>query len=422
MKGDQQNDYLVVGVTGPVGSGASTVSRSFESLGFERHSLSNAIKKELRSQKDIECQAEINESTVPNFRVKLQDIGNKKRKEKRSYWVDETLKEWNSKSDLVIDSIRNLSEVEELRERFGKHFFLIAVHASKSKRWIRLQEAYGKDQGKFDRDDLRDSDEDLPEGQQVSHCVQAADYVYVNENEGGSESSREKTISKHLQEQIPLCRNSMSYPSEKGSEGLRPAKPDEVHMATCYAQSFNSQCMKRLVGAVIVDHHNIPLSLGYNENPGEMKPCISLYKYCYKDEDMHNKLEKMKNVRCPECGEKQEKMDSPWKCCNTSCGINLKLRFFPSRNMGLCTAIHAEERAIRSLGNRSAENATIFATTFPCFQCSRYIVDAGIKRVVYVEAYPVTEALEFLEKNEIKVEPFQGFKARAFHLVFRQRS
>lgn len=62
----------------------------------------------------------------------------------------------------------------------------------------------------------------------------------------------------------------------------------------------------------------------------------------------------------------------------------------------------------------------MFTTTFPCFQCSRYIVDARIKRVVYVEAYPVKEAKNFLIKNGIKVDPFEGFKARAFNLIFRQ--
>ena len=88
--------------------------------------------------------------------------------------------------------------------------------------------------------------------------------------------------------------------------------------------------------------------------------------------------------------------------------------------MELCTAIHAEERAIRSLHGRSADLGMLFTTTFPCFQCARYIVDAGIKRVIYVEAYPVQEAKDFLIKNGVKVDPFEGFMARAFNLIFRQ--
>ena len=88
--------------------------------------------------------------------------------------------------------------------------------------------------------------------------------------------------------------------------------------------------------------------------------------------------------------------------------------------MEVCTAIHAEERAIRSLGYRNAEGCTLYANTFPCLQCCRYIKDVGIQKVVYIEAYPVPEAVAFLKDNHIKIEPFEGFKPRVFHQVFRQ--
>ncbi len=88
--------------------------------------------------------------------------------------------------------------------------------------------------------------------------------------------------------------------------------------------------------------------------------------------------------------------------------------------MELCTAIHAEERAIRSLGVRSAEGCTLYVNTFPCFQCSRYIKDANIEKVVYIEAYPIKEAVDFLKKNGIIIEAFEGFKPRVFNQVFKQ--
>lgn len=88
--------------------------------------------------------------------------------------------------------------------------------------------------------------------------------------------------------------------------------------------------------------------------------------------------------------------------------------------MELCTAIHAEERAILSLGGRTAHGGRLYATTFPCFQCARLILDAGIERVIYVEAYPMKETTEFLVKNGVKVVPFTGFTARAFFRVFKK--
>jgi len=48
------------------------------------------------------------------------------------------------------------------------------------------------------------------------------------------------------------------------------------------------------------------------------------------------------------------------------------------------------------------------------------LVEAKIARVVYVEAYPIKEAQEFLTRRKIVTEPFQGFKARYFNEVFKQ--
>lgn len=62
----------------------------------------------------------------------------------------------------------------------------------------------------------------------------------------------------------------------------------------------------------------------------------------------------------------------------------------------------------------------MYVTTFPCFQCSRYIIDAKIARVVYVEPYPVLESARFLGMNNVGSVPFEGFKARAFNLIFKQ--
>jgi deoxycytidylate deaminase/dephospho-CoA kinase len=407
---------LVIGLTGPVGSGVSTVSRTFESLGFHRLCLSDAIKSALREKEKLQPLLPLDEAHVPGFRQKLQDIGNEGRRKSLSHWVDIALKDDPGEKDLVVDGIRNLAEVRGLRERFPR-FFLASIHASPAVRWNRLMDQYQKNLKQFERDDQRDSHEDDAEGQQVADCVQHADYSFINEDDGGSTSIRGAKLTELLQPDIDLMRH--SSPGSPSPPFLRPATPDEVHMATAHAQSQNSRCIKRLVGAVIVDQKNLPLSLGYNENPVGMAPCITAFRHCYKDEDMHRQLEQMGKIHCPGCGTEVALLAAPWTC--PKCRENLKLRLFPSRNMELCTAVHAEERAIKSLAGRDAKGSTIYTTTFPCFQCSRSIVDAGIQRVVYVEAYPVKQSLAFLERNQVVVDPFGGFKARAFNLVFRQR-
>lgn len=407
-----QGQPLVLALTGPVGSGVTTVSHLLEKEGFRRVSLSAAIKTEYRKQIGREGELPFTEKDDPGWRQKLQDIGNAKRQQQLDYWVVEALKTVPSGTNLVVDGIRNLSEIRSLRDKYS-NCFVLAIVASHDTRWARVRDdIYDKNYKAFERDDQRDADEDLPHGQQVEKCVQDADYVLWNERDLRPADVRERQLLEKLRKDVMLMRGESSrYPSAS-----------ETYITSAYAASHSSRCLKRFVGAVIVGDNGIPLSLGFNENPNGMKPCETEFNSCFKDDDMHAKLEELDTVYCPNCGCKNEALKAPWQCSNEECKENFKLRFFPSRNMELCTAIHAEERAIRSLGNRNAEGATIYVTTFPCFQCSRYIVDARIAKIVYVEAYPVKEAQKFLEDNGIKVVPFEGFKARAFSRIFKQRS
>jgi Cytidine and deoxycytidylate deaminase zinc-binding region len=58
--------------------------------------------------------------------------------------------------------------------------------------------------------------------------------------------------------------------------------------------------------------------------------------------------------------------------------------------------VHAEMEAILSAGRVgiSVRGATLYTTTFPCHNCTKHIVDAGIDRVVYIEPYPKSLARE----------------------------
>lgn len=72
--------------------------------------------------------------------------------------------------------------------------------------------------------------------------------------------------------------------------------------------------------------------------------------------------------------------------------------------------LHAEANAILKVAasTQSCKNATLYITLSPCKDCSKLIHQAGIKRVVYANAYKDTSGLDFLEKAgvEIKYLPF----------------
>lgn len=423
-----EKDKFIVGLTGSVGSGCTTLSNVLEECGFKRISISDLIKEKFR---ELHHKEPNKDSYGPNWRYELQTIGNKGRKgefgdssssdeDHKSYWVRLAINLIDKQTDnVVIDGIRNMGEVDYLRNKYPQgHFWLIAVHANFEARWKRVQKKNSYDTEKhFKRDDLRDSGEDDPTGQDVRHCVYEADYIFKNDEDIEPTSHRQKVLKNKIEGELNLM---------KGTGERREPLSHEVFMTTAVSQSFASRCLKRKVGALIINEKdNIPLSIGYNDNPIGMEPCFLLYKgVCYKDMLMEKELEQMAPIFCPECGKKHETLSSPWKCDGKKdgedCTCNFKNKFFPSRNIELCTAIHAEERAIRSLGDRSADGCTIYVNTFPCFQCSRYIKDAGIKKVVYVEAYPIEEAKEYLSKNGIDFEIYQGIMPRVFNQVFKQ--
>ena len=62
--------------------------------------------------------------------------------------------------------------------------------------------------------------------------------------------------------------------------------------------------------------------------------------------------------------------------------------------------LHAEANAILKVASstQSAKDATLYITLSPCTQCSKLIHQAGIKRVVYANAYKDDAGLKFLEK------------------------
>ena len=67
--------------------------------------------------------------------------------------------------------------------------------------------------------------------------------------------------------------------------------------------------------------------------------------------------------------------------------------------------LHAEANAITKVaksGNNS-EGATLYVTDASCLECSKLIIQAGIKRVVYMIEYSVKDGIELLRRAGIEV-------------------
>ena len=68
--------------------------------------------------------------------------------------------------------------------------------------------------------------------------------------------------------------------------------------------------------------------------------------------------------------------------------------------------LHAEANAILKVARstQNCEGSTLYVTMSPCKECTKLIIQAGIKRVVYSEEYRDTESLGILKKAQIFCE------------------
>ena len=149
-------------------------------------------------------------------------------------------------------------------------------------------------------------------------------------------------------------------------EELSKKKWDKRFMEVANLVSSWSSCVRkgRHVGAVIVKDRRI-LATGYNGAPAGVKSCAEKG-VCLRDE---------KGI---ESGTRAE----------------------------FCYATHAEQNALVQTARLgiSVDGATMYVTHRPCVICTKLMINAGIKRVVYQEGYPDDLSMEILEEADIIVE------------------
>lgn len=72
--------------------------------------------------------------------------------------------------------------------------------------------------------------------------------------------------------------------------------------------------------------------------------------------------------------------------------------------------LHAEANALTKIAksNHNANGATLYITLSPCKECSKLILQAGIKRVVYINSYKDQAGLEFLKESGIQLTQIEN--------------
>lgn len=90
------------------------------------------------------------------------------------------------------------------------------------------------------------------------------------------------------------------------------------------------------------------------------------------------------------------------------CGMPNKCEYLDNDgNMKTNTEVlHAESNAISKCAkfSSSTDKATMYVSLSPCIECSKLIVQSGIKRVVFGDWYRTTEGIKLLLKAGIKID------------------
>lgn len=381
-------------MVGPFGSGCSYIAKEIleKELGYFYLSLSDLLREKFQQEK----------GSLPEgieARKVLQEFGNSVRHEHGADYLAklagekiETLWKDAPSCNIVIDSIRNPEEVFCLKDKYV-HCFVLGIFATKEIRWQRVKKGYEENQASFNEDEKRDRNEKIEYGQRVTDAFLTSDAIILNESEIVNKNDAYHTLKAKIEKYLQLFSGNATDKSPTEMEAI---------MATAYANSLRSSCLKRKVGAVIVDSKGNVFSSGYNEVPFLEKPCLNLYGSCYRTVSK-SAIEQLFDE------ESQGLKD----------GVMEKVKLLEK-----CRALHAEENAILNVARFGSatvlENATLYTTTYPCNLCANKIAQVGIKKVVYYEPYPVEEAKKTLEKAGIKQEMFEGITFNSYFRVFNE--
>ncbi|BCO10626.1 deoxycytidylate deaminase [Desulfolithobacter dissulfuricans] len=336
--------------------------------------------------------------------------------------IHERRDESKAKRAYIINSLKHPDEVGLLRKIYGQGFYLFGVHADKVRRLSYLTNDKGLTPTQAAELTDIDEDEKIPHGQRTRDTYHLADFFL---NFGKNDDQVKNTIQRFLE----LI---FSHPYKNPTF-------DEFSMFMAFSSSVRSGDLSRQVGAVITRNQQI-IATGANECPvsggglywskvdpetGEVIDSGDGKDYTREQDS--NKAEQQEIIQSilsqliSVAGTDEELKDRFTKVLEQS-------RISDLTEFG--RVVHAEMEAIISCARAGIDcvDSTMYCTTFPCHNCAKHIIASGISRVVYVEPYPKSKALELhsesielktkldaeINTDRVVFEPFTGVGARRF--------
>lgn len=399
--------------------------RSLDDLeGYERYKILQDYGDDLREkyEKSFVAQLAINQINILRTESINKDNG------LRNVGDDDILKT-DEKVVYIVDQFKNPDEVTLFKEIYSDAFYLIGLLRNENQRKQNLKDE------RISEDDIskliiRDRKSEKY-GQNTEETILSSDYFIKN-------IDNNYILRAEVRRFIDLMH---------GANNVTPTY-DEVGMHNAYSASFGSACLSRQVGAAIMDDNGNILSTGCNDVPkfggglyhfnddNDMR-CFNRGK-CFNDthkgylkreinsildnsfDDFLSSFDKTIESYISlvsECIENAKDCnDEEMKKIKSYIETLPKLRYFFSNKLEQLNvsekimentkakslieysrAVHAEMDALLTLARTTSSstlNKTLYCTTYPCHNCARHIITAGIKRVVYIEPYEKSLAMQ----------------------------
>ena len=212
---------------------------------------------------------------------------------------------------------------------------------------------------------------------------------------------------------------------------------DERGMYHAHSASMRSACLSRQVGAAILEEEGTLLSVGTNEVPrhgggayggtvgDEDDRCFAKRGYCSNTREQNQILSdifaKLRRANLLSADATEANVDRALRTTRVKALIEFS------------RSVHAEMDALISLtrsGTMLPPGSSLFSTTYPCHSCARHIVSSGIDRVVYLEPYAKSMAIDLhsdsiadnlppeLAVGRVSFLPYQGVSPHLFRRVY----
>ncbi len=141
---------------------------------------------------------------------------------------------------------------------------------------------------------------------------------------------------------------------------------DKYYMEYAKELSKKANCIKGQVGAIIVKDNEI-VAKGVNSVPNGIEPCTA--------ENSIRKLLKLNSGERPE----------------------------------ICFVVHAEQTALLDALDKRIDikGSTVYVTKQPCMICAKMLINAGIKRIVYLKPYPDMYSEKIIKDAKIELERYE---------------